>query len=97
MEEEASGSLGTAAGRPHLFPKGMSVMMMSMELVLTGKLHRSQRTVSIGSPHALKQTANSCERQKLQNKSRENGQIGENASILTCLFLPSASGCGRCC
>lgn len=37
----------------YLFPKGMSVMIMSTELVLMGRLHKSQRTVSMGSPDML--------------------------------------------
>lgn len=41
----------------YLFPKGMSVMMISTELDLIGKLHKSQRTVSIGSPGALQTEA----------------------------------------
>ena len=37
----------------YLFPNGMSVMMMSTELVLMGKSHKSHRTVSMGSPDTL--------------------------------------------
>lgn len=51
---------GGCASCRYLFPKGMSVIMMSMELVLMGRLHRSQRTVSIGNPDALKQMLNPC-------------------------------------
>lgn len=43
----------------YLFPKGMSVMIMSTELVLMGKLHRSHCTVSIGNPGVL------CENKQL--------------------------------
>lgn len=38
---------------PHLFPKGISVMMMSTELVLTGSRHTSHWTESMGRPGAL--------------------------------------------
>lgn len=47
----------------YLFPKGMSVMMMSAELVLMGRRHRSHCAVSIDKPgEALNEKINQkCE------------------------------------
>lgn len=96
MEVKSTASPGVVLHDCHyLFPKGMSVIMMSIELVRMGKQHRSQRTVSIGNPHALKQMLNSY-KCSVTAKMYRKRQIRENVSIRTCLYLPSAFGCGRC-
>lgn len=59
-----------------------------------GRLHRSQRTVSIGNPDALKHMLNPC---KCSTTATMYGrlQMNQNVSGLTCLYLPSASECER--